>query len=201
MHLRDHTEELSERLLKIKRDNNTPDKAKLLFQTTKKVIKEHNGVEKAVDFYIINKCSFSGLTESSSFSETASVSNFSINGITKLKKYYRIIKNWKITNLSYEELLTNDPNIFVYLDPPYEIKDSLYGKNGSHHKTFDHDEFAKQCCSFSSPMLISYNTSSKIINRFPNWNNGSFEHTYTMRSKGDYLKDQKERKELLLWNY
>ena len=34
--------------------------------------------------YIVNKCSFSGLTESSSFSSQASRSNFSLRGIEKL---------------------------------------------------------------------------------------------------------------------
>ena len=50
-------------------------------------------------FYIVNKCSFSGLTESSSFSAQASDSNFSIKGINNLKYYSELIKNWKITNL------------------------------------------------------------------------------------------------------
>ena len=53
--------------------------------------------DKAVAFYVVNKCSFSGLTESSSFSKMASDSNFSIKGIENLKYYSRLIKNWKIT--------------------------------------------------------------------------------------------------------
>ena len=40
-----------------------------------------------VGFYVANKCSFSGLTESSSFSKQASNSNFSMRGIEKLKFY------------------------------------------------------------------------------------------------------------------
>ena len=43
--------------------------------------------DRAVCFYIINKCSFSGLTESSSFSEQASDANFSMRGIDKLPVY------------------------------------------------------------------------------------------------------------------
>jgi len=60
---------------------------------------------RACAFYVINKCSFSGLTESSSFSRQASDNNFSMRGIGKLQGYTQIIKKWKITNWSYESLL------------------------------------------------------------------------------------------------
>ena len=30
----------------------------------------------------------------------------------------------------------------MYLDPPYDIKDNLYGKKGAMHKGFNHDQFA-----------------------------------------------------------
>ena len=40
-------------------------------------------------FYILNKCSFSGLTESSSFSKQASVNNFSMRGIEKTPRILR----------------------------------------------------------------------------------------------------------------
>ena len=82
--------------------------------------------DRAVAFYVINKCSFSGLTESSSFSKMASDSNFSVQGIENLRYYHKLIQNWKITNQSYETLLCDNPETFVYLDPPYDIRDSLY---------------------------------------------------------------------------
>ena len=57
--------------------------------------------DRAVCFYIINKCSFSGLTESSSFSEQASDANFSMRGIDKLPVYSKLIDDWYITCLLY----------------------------------------------------------------------------------------------------
>ena len=158
-------------------------------------------MERAVAFYIVNKCSFSGLTESSSFSAQASDSNFSMRGIEKLTGYQEIIEDWKITNLSYEDLLTDWRDTFIYLDPPYDIKDNLYGKSGEMHKRFDHDKFAKDCDDHTADMMISYNSSQLIKNRFKNWNAVEFDLTYTMRSVGDYMSDQQTRKELLLLNY
>ena len=86
-----------------------------------------SNLHRACAFYIINKCSFSGLTESSSFRQ-ASVSNFSMRGIEKLQEYSKLIVNWKITNLSYEQLLIDNKTIYL-LDPPYEITDLIYMGN------------------------------------------------------------------------
>lgn len=201
--LRDNGEDLTNTILDLKKQNNTEEKAKELFLESKNRINDEilSNLDRAVSFYIVNKCSFSGLTESSSFSIQASVSNFSIANIESLKLYSNIIKEWKITNKPYQRLLSNEDDIFIYHDPPYEIKDKLYGKNGNMHVNFNHDVFAKKCNSYKSPMLISYNSDNCIKNRFPNWNAVEFDHTYTMRSVGDYNKNQSSRKELLLMNY
>jgi len=47
--------------------------------------------DRAVGFYIVNKCSFSDLIESSSFSNQESISNFSMRGSEKLSGYSEII--------------------------------------------------------------------------------------------------------------
>jgi DNA adenine methylase len=177
--------------------------AKGLFLEAKDVVNDYDqpNLFRACAFYVINKCSFSGLTESSSFSAQASDSNFSMRGIEKLPGYTQIIRNWKITNLSYEQLLTDDKNIFTYLDPPYDIRSNLYGRKGSMHNGFSHDGFAADCDRFIGPQLISYNSSQLVKDRFEGWEVGEFDLTYTMRSVGEYMREQKERKELLLFNY
>ena len=196
-------EELYTTLSDLKLKHPNPDSAKGLFLESKEIInsQDKSKLERAVAFYIVNKCSFSGLTESSSFSAQASDSNFSMRGIEKLTGYQEIIEDWKITNLSYEDLLTDWKDTFIYLDPPYDIKDNLYGKSGEMHKKFDHDKFAKDCDDHTADMMISYNSSQLIKNRFKNWNAVEFDLTYTMRSVGDYMSDQQTRKELLLLNY
>ena len=177
--------------------------AKGLFLEAKELVNDDSvsPLYRACAFYVINKCSFSGLTESSSFSAQASDYNFSMRGIEKLTGYSDIIKDWKITNLRYQELLSDDKETFLYLDPPYEIGSNLYGKKGSMHKGFDHDGFATICDRFISPQLISYNSSQLIKDRFKEYKTGEFDLTYTMRSVGEYMREQKERKELLLFNY
>ena len=201
--------ELKDTLSDLKSKHNDPDSARVLFTSSKERINSSDcsSFDRAVAFYIVNKCSFSGLTESSSFSSQASNSNFSLRGIEKLPGYQEIISNWNINGYSYEYLMTHDMHdgIFMYLDPPYDIKDNLYGKKGSMHKGFDHDKFAADCDKHDIPMLISYNSDQLVKDRFKDWHNrwnvAEFDLTYTMRSVGEYMRDQKTRKELLLFNY
>ena len=197
--------ELSNKLTKLKEKHNDPDTARVLFTSSKEHINSSDctSFDRAVAFYIVNKCSFSGLTESSSFSKQASISNFSMRGIEKLPGYSDLISHWHINGYSYEHLMTTDMHdgIFMYLDPPYDIKDNLYGKKGSMHSGFDHDKFAKDCDKYNIPMMVSYNSDQLVRDRFKNWKAAEFDLTYTMRSVGEYMRDQKQRKELLLMNY
>ena len=201
--LQDEANEITTRLKAFKRAYPTPERARELFIESKELVNDARAslVTRAVSFYIVNKCSFSGLTESSSFSKQASDSNFSLRGIEKLPEYSKLIENWVITNISYERMSCDNKEVFTYLDPPYEIKSSLYGKKGSMHKGFDHDFFAQECDRNTNHQMISYNSSQLIKDRFNEWTPYEYDHTYTMRSVGEYMKEQQERKELLLLNY
>ena len=206
MNLQMFGDELTKELKNLKITNCNQDSARCLFAEMKDVINDstHTDLERAVAFYVVNKCSFSGLTESSSFSAQASDSNFSMRGIEKLPEYSEIISHWHINSYSYEYCFRTDihDGLFMYMDPPYDIKDNLYGKKGAMHKCFDHDKFAADCDVHNdTKMLISYNSDQLVKDRFKNWKASEFKLTYTMRSVGEYMRDQQERKELLLFNY
>ena len=174
-------DDLKDNLLDLKSKNNTPDKARELFLKSKDRVNDQtlSNLDRAAAFYVVNKCSFSGLTEISSFSQQASTGNFSVRGIEKLPEYSKLIVNWRITNYSYDYLLDGDTTAFVYLDPPYDIKDNLYGRKGSMHKGFDHDKFAADCNANNMDMLVSYNTDQLVKNRFlgGKWNAAEFDLT------------------------
>ena len=209
--LQDHGNEITDILIQLKQRHCDHTSAKQLFleakdylsgsQTTVQFPPYSEDIWRAVSFYVVNKCSFSGLTESSSFSKQASDQNFSLAGIERLRDYQKLIGNWKITNLSYEQLLSDCKQTFTYLDPPYEIGSNLYGKRGNMHSGFNHDHFAIKCDRFVGPQLISYNSSQLIRERFKEYQAAEFAHTYTMRSVGTYNTDQADRKELVLTNY
>jgi DNA adenine methylase len=207
--LRDNGEELSERLNEIKTkasDYITQDEIdsahKELFDQTRQDINTQEGLERAASFFVLNKCSFSGLTENSTFSVTASRSNFSFVGIEKLKEYSKLMKDWKITNIDYSEVM-NAPgeDVFVFLDPPYDIKDFLYGKNREMHKSFDHDLFAENVYKCPHKFMITYNVNDRLIELYKNYHLKEWKLRYSMAHRGEKGTDDNVKTELLVTNY
>ena len=208
--LRDRGEELSERVREEKQrtldagDNDkVTEKAKELFNKYKEEIDTYDDFEKAVAFFIMNKCSYSGLTENSTFSPTASNSNFSLVGADKLAQFSELIKNWKITNIDYSEVMKayGSGNTFVFLDPPYDIKDFLYGKNREMHKSFDHDRFADDVYNCVHKFMITYNVNDRLMELYKNYNLKEWKLRYSMAHRGDKGTDENVKTELLVTNY
>ena len=208
--LRDRGEELSERVREEKQrtlDAGDKDKvtakAKELFNKYKKDIDTYDDFEKAVAFFIMNKCSFSGLTENSTFSQTASNSNFSLVGADKLAQFSELIKHWKITNIDYSEVMKahGSSDTFVFLDPPYDIKDFLYGKNREMHKSFDHDRFADDVYNCVHKFMITYNVNDRLMELYKNYNLKEWKLRYSMAHRGDKGTDENVKTELLVTNY
>ena len=208
--LRDRGEELSERVREEKQrtlDEGDKDKvtakAKELFNKYKEEIDTYDDFEKAVAFFIMNKCSFSGLTENSTFSQTASNSNFSLVGADKLAQFSELIKEWKITNIDYSEVMRahGPSDTFVFLDPPYDIKDFLYGKNREMHKSFDHERFANDVYNCIHKFMITYNLNDRLVELYKNYNLKEWKLRYSMAHRGDKGTDENIKTELLVTNY
>ena len=208
--LRDRGEELSERVREEKQrtldagdKDKVTEKAKELFNKYKEEIDTYDDFEKAVAFFIMNKCSYSGLTENSTFSQTASNSNFSLVGADKLAQFSKLIKNWKITNIDYSEVMKahGSGNTFVFLDPPYDIKDFLYGKNREMHKSFDHDRFADDVYNCVHKFMITYNVNDRLMELYKNYNLKEWKLRYSMAHRGDKGTDENVKTELLVTNY
>ena len=208
--LRDRGEELSERVREEKQrtlDEGDKDKvtakAKELFNKYKEEIDTYDNFEKAVAFFIMNKCSFSGLTENSTFSQSASNSNFSLVGADKLAQFSKLIKDWKITNIDYSEVMKEhgSSDTFVFLDPPYDIKDFLYGKNREMHKSFDHNRFADDVYNCVHKFMITYNVNDRLKELYKNYNLKEWKLRYSMAHRGDKGTDENIKTELLVTNY
>jgi DNA adenine methylase len=196
--LQDFGDELSDVLVGIKEDHSTEDKAKELFLSAKEEISEADTFRKAVLFWILNKCSYSGLTENSSFSASASNQNFTTRGAKHLKNISEIIQHWEITNLDYTEVMHPDNDgAFIFLDPPYKIGSYLYGTNAEMHRSFDHDDFIAQCKKCPNKWLVTYNNDIDLKEGYAGYNQEEFRITYGMKHRAD----NKHKKELLVTNY
>lgn len=198
--LQEYGEDLSNVLAMYKEKYDTKESARELFNTCKDTIDKQGEFQAAVYFWIMNKCSYSGLTENSSFSPQASVQNFTMRGIKNLPHYSEMIQHWHITNTDYSHLLMEpgDENTFVFLDPPYDIKDFLYGgKGGTMHRGFDHQKFADVCGASNLNWMITYNINDNIKEMFRYYHQRPFSITYGMQHR----PNNTGMKELLITNF
>lgn len=165
-------------------------------------IDSFDSIKKAAAFFIFNRITFSGTTESGGFSNAAFHKRFTESSIERVKSLSNILLNTKISNYDYEEVISKDgEDVFLFLDPPYysATKSALYGKNGSLHKTFDHERFANVMKDTKHKWLITYDDSDYIKDLFSFANIQPWGLTYGMRNVN---KDSNQNgKELFISNY
>lgn len=162
--------DLSKLVEEIRRVKRTCTEGKVLFQELTTVdVGEISEFDRAVRFFVLNRITFSGTVESGGFSREAFLTRFTDSSIDRLEKLENILKDIKITNLDYSELLEAEgKNIFIFLDPPYFIatKSRLYGKDGNLHTGFDHELFAERMKACPHQWLITYDNSPRIRENF-----------------------------------
>ena len=161
-----------------------------------------NEFDIAWQFYIMNRCSFSGLGETTgSFSKDAVGVLFNHRLISKLPKFSYLMKNWKLTNEDYSTLFDDNPDAFVFADPPYDISTFIYGNKGDMHDTFDHKDFHECVDNSGNRIMITYNSNEPLRNAYTGWEQREWDLTYTMVSTKKYREEEHTKKELLLLNY
>lgn len=147
----------------------------------------HNfeSLKKAAAFFVFNRITFSGTSESGGFSNAAFNKRFTPSSIKRAQALSEILHDTKITNIDYQEVIESDgSNTFLFLDPPYysATKSALYGKNGSMHKQFDHERFANVMKNTKHKWLITYDDSEYIRDLFSFAYIKKWELTYGMRN-------------------
>ncbi len=175
---------------------------KALYRFLLENIESFGSIKKAAAFFIFNRITFSGTTESGGFSNAAFQKRFTESSIERVKTLSNILVNTKISNLDYEEVVLADGNdVFLFLDPPYysATKSALYGKNGNLHKMFDHERFAKVMEKTKHKWLITYDDSEYIRNLFSFANIKTWDLTYGMRNVNK--ESNQLGKELFIFNF
>jgi DNA adenine methylase len=132
------------------------------------IMNEENKLTQALQYFIINRCSFSGATLSGGFSKEASKLRFTKSSIDRIKSL--CLTNFTIYNQDFEEFINEYytvPNSILFLDPPYYLEKTskLYGKNGDMHNTFDHKKLYDNI-STKKNWLLTYNNCEYIRNLY-----------------------------------
>ena len=116
------------------------------FTNYKKLLNNINELElnRAIYYFIINRCSFNGSSLSGGFSLEASKKRFTKSSIERLKKLN--LSKLDLFNENFEDFLNKeelfiDDKTLIFLDPPYYLEEKsnkLYGNLGDLHKDFNH---------------------------------------------------------------
>jgi len=184
------------------------------------IINEENIIERAVQFYFINRTVWGGRVVYDPrrksrlyFSNPEGWNNIE-QKIIRLKQISHKLKDVKISCINFNDCLENtNEDSFIYCDPPY-FRDSICSPTDKlYDKTFtlkDHKLLANKLNNISAKIIISYDNCDYTYNLYNDkkWRFVELEwkycgrHAVTKESKKNGVKEKKVLgKELLLLNY
>ncbi len=158
------------------------------YQLQKDQINLKTKTERASAFYVLNRSSFSGSTLSGGMSPNHP--RFNQNSIDRLKDFK--IENLSVDCLDFEDSILLHPDKLLYLDPPYLIKEALYGKKGDTHKNFNHKKLF-ELLSGRDNWILSYNDCPEIREMYKDYKIICPEWKYGM-------SDDKNSREVLIFS-
>ena len=129
-----------------------------------------NILQQATQYFVINRCSFSGSTLSGGFSEEASSKRFTQSSINRIEALD--LTNIEIYNEDFYDFVnTYTPKkALLFLDPPYylESKSKLYGNNGDLHEGFNHN-LLFELLTTKKNWVLTYNNCEYIRNLYKDY--------------------------------
>ena len=145
------------------------------FNNYKKLLNDVNETKlnKAIYYFIINRCSFSGSTLSGGFSKEASKKRFTKSSIDKIRNLN--LSKLELFNEDIKDFL-NKSDLFnektiIFLDPPYYLEDKsnrLYGTSGDLHRDFNHLELF-ELIKIKRNWILTYNNCDFIKNLYKDY--------------------------------
>jgi DNA adenine methylase len=129
-----------------------------------------NILQQSIQYFIINRCSFSGSTLSGGFSAEASSKRFTQSSINKIKELD--FTNIEIFNDDFYDFINNlnSNKALMFLDPPYYLQDKskLYGNNGDMHEGFNHS-LLFDLLNTKKNWVVTYNNCEYIRNLYKDY--------------------------------
>lgn len=162
-------------------------------------------LERGIDFFILNRITFSGIVDSGGFSQKAYESRFTISSIDRLKNTHKIIKNFNFSCDNFFDFVdsnsSNQKDTFIFLAPPYysSVKSKLYGKKGILHSNFNHEKFRNYLYKIKSKFLLTYDNCDYIRELYKDFYTLEWDLQYGMNNYKQKKADI--GKELLISNY
>ena len=157
--------------------------------------------QRAARFFLVNRVSFSSLSDSGSLSKNRFI-QFNPRMFDRAYEVSKVIQRLEILNAPFQETMAGvTDKSFVFLDPPYIAQEGsrLYGKKGSTHKGFPHQELADLCKQLPCKWLMTLDDSIRARKLYGGCTIERFFIQYTMALKS--AEDALAGEELLIGNY
>lgn len=159
-------------------------------------------LDQAARFFILNRSTSGGATESGGLTAGAYCDRFTASSITTLKALQGRLNAVTFTNLDYADLL-NQPgeDVFIFLDPPYlsAERSGLYGKSGNLHRGFDHTRLAQTLRDCNHRWLMTIDDCQEVRQLY-NWaHQQPWQKSYGMTNTGG--RKSKRGAELLVASF
>ncbi len=146
-------------------------------------------IERAAAFFALNRSSFSGTTLSGGMSPGHP--RFTPSAVERLRSFRVDKDRFRVEHADYQDFIAKHDDAFLYLDPPYMIKQGLYGIKGDTHKAFDHRALA-ELLSKRDRWLMSYNDHPDVRTLYKDYEIVPIEWLYGMS------KDKRSKEILIL---
>jgi DNA adenine methylase len=159
-------------------------------------------LQRAIDFYVLNRITFSGVVDSGGYSKGSFDARFTQSSIDRLTDTAEVIQFIQFSCDEYSKLINQKgKNVFIFLDPPYYsvTKSKLYGKNGILHTQFDHEQLFTALKKCSHKWLITYDDSEYIRELYKDFHQQKWKLQYGMTNSGK--STSRIGDELLIANY
>lgn len=158
--------------------------------------------ERARDFFILNRITFSGLVDAGGYSDQSFHKRFTKSSIKRLYGLPELLKKIEFSCDDYQELVLKEgSDVLLYLDPPYysATKSRLYGKEGILHLQFDHQRLFDTLKLCPHKWIMSYDNSEFVQDLYKDYEKIEWNLSYGMNNVGK--KTIAIGKELLIKNF
>jgi DNA adenine methylase len=140
-----------------------------------------NSINLPHNYFIVNRCSFSGSTCSGGFSKESSKTRFTKSSIDRIKNLQ--LNSFEIFNEDFSIFLNTNftEKTFLFVDPPYylEKKSKLYGTKGDLHTNFDHQKL-HEILKTKKKWMLTYNNCDYIRNLYKDYKIIEVSWSYSM---------------------
>jgi DNA adenine methylase len=187
-------EKLIKDLINLKIDKSVYEK---IYKSTPK-----SDFERGKRFYILNRCSFSGITRWNAYIGTV---RYNIENAQHLiRKIGDKLQKTKITSYDFEKVITAKPKgksqVFMFLDPPYAESRQIVAYNKTFNKD-DHIRLANLLRKTNYNFLLTYDDCEFIRNLYSWANLYSKSWTYSVANSRVHHNPRENGNELFISNF